>query len=232
MAAAATVATPLRPRGGRAALANLVVGGLGGATLAASVRRWSPRRAVVTGGAVGALTLAVERVGTATGIPFGRYRYTGTLRPAVAGVPAAVPVAWFAVGLPAREVAAAVLGPAASSVARVGLGAVALTAWDAFLDPQMVGEGYWRWDRPGRYRGIPATNYAGWLATGAGLMALLEVALPPQQPEPALVAIYTFVAVMATLGHAVFFDDRLVASVGGLSMLPLALAAVARVPRG
>jgi hypothetical protein len=40
-------------------------------------------------------------------------------------------------------------------VARV---AAALTAWDLFLDPQMVGEGYWTWERRGRYRDIPLSN--------------------------------------------------------------------------
>ncbi len=55
----------------------------------------------------------VERVGTTTGWPFGRYTYTGRLRPAVAGVPIVVPAAWWAMALPAREVAHAVLGPIA-----------------------------------------------------------------------------------------------------------------------
>ena len=84
----------------------------------------------------------------------------GALRPTAAGVPALVPAAWFAMALPAREV-----GPRgarrrrSSPGRRVLLGAAALTAWDLFLDPQMVAEGYWRWHRPGRYRGIPLTNY-------------------------------------------------------------------------
>ena len=59
------------------------------------------------------------------------------------------------------------------------LGAVALTAWDLFLDPQMIAEGYWRWARRGGYRGIPLSNYAGWLVTGVGVMAVLEAVLPP-----------------------------------------------------
>ena len=37
-------------------------------------------------------------------------------------------------------------------------------------------EGYWRWARRGRYRGIPLSNYAGWLVTGAAVMALLDYA--------------------------------------------------------
>ena len=42
--------------------------------------------------------------------------------------------------------------------------AVALAAWDLFLDPQMVDEGHWTWVRtaprlPG-IDGIPLTNFA------------------------------------------------------------------------
>ena len=59
------------------------------------------------------------------------------------------------------------------------MGAVALTAWDLFLDPQMTAERYWRWERPGSYRGIPLSNYAGWLVTSAGMMVALERLLPP-----------------------------------------------------
>ena len=42
----------------------------------------------------------------------------------------------------------------------------ALTAWDVFLDPRMAREGYWTWDGPARYEGIPASNYAGLAGDG------------------------------------------------------------------
>ena len=38
------------------------------------------------------------------------------------------------------------------------LGAVALTAWDLFLDPQMTAEGYWRWPRRRPLPGHPAVQ--------------------------------------------------------------------------
>ena len=135
---------------------------------AAAARRWGRPRAVAAAATIAAATTAIERLGTTTGRPFGRYRYSGALRPTVAGVPALVPLAWFAMALPAREVAHAALGSRSNPWARMALGAAALTAWDLFLDPQMAAEGYWRWDGPGRYRGIPLTNYAGWLATSVG----------------------------------------------------------------
>lgn len=240
--AVAMVATPLLRKGGRGrmALADVVVGGLFGTAAALAARRWGSRRAATTAGAVVAVTLVAEQVGSRTGVPFGRYAYTAALRPQVASVPVAVPLAWFGMALPAREVATA-LG--ARGPVRLVVGSGLLTAWDLFLDPQMVGEGYWRWARRGAYRGIPVVNYLGWFATGVGVMALLDRLLPPSVHEhhgdhgrfgtdladPAAVGVYALVAVMSMLGFAVFFGDPLVALVGGAAMVPPALVALQRV---
>lgn len=232
MTAAAMIATPLRPQGRRAKLAVVVVGGLCGWVLMAASRRWGARRAVTTFGVVAGATTVLEKVGSASGVPFGRYSYTPELRPRVAGVPAAVPLAWFAMAVPSREVARAVLGPSARSAsARVALGSALLTAWDLFLDPQMTGEGYWHWQRRGRYRGIPASNYLGWFVAGVGVLAAVEQLLPVdagERPEPGLVAAYAWMAVMSTLGFAAFFGDPLVAAAGGVAMVPAAVVAARR----
>lgn len=228
--AAAMVATPFVRRRHRIAdlMTTVVVAGLGATTLERTVRR-SPRPARLT-----AVLLSIgwfaEWFGTRTGRPFGRYEYTGRLRPTLAGVPVVVPVAWFAMAAPAREVASAVLGGRSSPVARVAVGATALTAWDVFLDPQMVAAGVWRWTSPGRYRGIPLTNFVGWWVTAAVLMATAEAIDPPgdRPADPVLVGQYAGMAVMETAAFATFFGDRRVAAVGGATMLPLALFALVR----
>lgn len=232
-AAGAAVAFPLARRGSaaRRVISHGVVAGLAVTTAAATARRWRPARAALAAAAVTSLTAAIERLGTTTGVPFGRYRYSGLLRPAVAGVPIVVPLAWWAMAVPAREVAHAVLGAGAPALARVGTGAVVLAAWDLFLDPQMTAEGYWRWSRRGRYRGIPANNFAGWLLCGAAVMALLERLLPPTVADPTLAGEYAVMAVMETIGFAAFLDDRLVAAVGGAATIPPAMLALARVAR-
>ncbi len=229
--AAAMVATPLLPQGGRGrrALASVVVGGLFTTTFATTGRRWGIRRALAAAATIVTTTAAVERLGTATGRPFGGYHYDGALRPRIGGVPVIVPLAWFAMAAPSREAAHAALGTRSNPLARGLLGAAALTAWDLFLDPQMVGEGYWRWHRAGRYRGIPATNFVGWFVTGLGVMVILERLLPAEpEAEAALVGEYGFVAVMETVGFARYFRDPLVAAVGGAAMLPIAVAAMLR----
>jgi len=230
---AGMVATPLSARGGsvRRTLASAVVGGAALTTALNAASRWGVRRVVGAASILGVGMTAVERIGTTTGLPFGRYRYTGRLRPEIVGVPAIVPLAWWAMAVPSREAAHAALGPRSAPVVRIGLGALALTAWDLFLDPQMTGEGYWRWERRGIYRGIPLTNYIGWLVTSTAVMAVLEQLLPAREPDGALVAEYAAMGVMETVGFAAFFRDRVVAVVGAIGMLPVAAAATWAVVR-
>ena len=249
--AMAMIATPLFPTGGsgRRRLSSIVVTGLFTTTVLRAGERWGAGRALAAAGSIAATTAAVERVGVATGLPFGRYHYTAALRPQIAGVPVIVPLAWFAMAVPAREVA----GHRGPMWRRIVVGSAALTAWDAFLDPQMVTEGYWRWERRGLYRSIPLGNFVGWFVTGLGVMAVLEVLLPVERADtservdtsartdaddqtdevspsgdPIFVGQYSFMAVMETIGFAAFFRDRVVAAVGGAAMLPFAAIAIGR----
>jgi uncharacterized membrane protein len=225
LTAASMIAIPLLPPGKRRVASSIVVSALATTTGALLARRHGPARAGAAAVATALVTTAAEHVGTATGLPFGRYRYSGALQPSVGSgrVPVIVPLAWFAMAAPAREVA----------TRRWWGGALALTAWDLFLDPQMVAEGYWTWARRGRYRGIPVSNYLGWVLVGSVVMRVLDVVLAdrrsepsPDRPDPdrALVGVYAWMAVMQTLGFALFFGDPLVSAVGGTAM-GVALAA-------
>jgi uncharacterized membrane protein len=96
-----------------------------------------------------------------TGVPYGWYAYTTKLGLAVLGVPLLVPVCWLMMAYPAARVATLIV-PVRFVLP---VAALALTAWDVFLDPQMVRSGYWVWLRQGEYLGIPLENYAGWVVT-------------------------------------------------------------------
>lgn len=155
--------------------------------------------------------LAAEAVGVATGFPFGSYAYTGTLGPELIGVPVVVPLAWVMMAWPALVVARTLVtrGPAV-----VAVGACALTAWDVFLDPQMVAAGHWAWFAPDPglplIPGVPLTNYAGWLLVSTVLMALLQLAIPrdgrrPQRPSGPAATLYLWVYASSVMAHAVFF---------------------------
>lgn len=218
----AQVAVPLLPVGRRAVPTNLVVVFL---TLAAGsfvAAVAGPGRAVAGVGVAAALGLGVEVIGTRTGLPFGEYAYTDRLQPQVLGVPVAVALAWAAMGIPAWAVACRI---ARARPLRIATGALALSGWDLFLDPQMVTEGYWSWPGGGPYRGVPLSNYLGWLVAASVLMAVLSAVLPGLDDRPVAV-LYAVMSVMEVVGFAVFFGDPLVAVVGGAVCLPLAAAAL------
>lgn len=214
------IAVPLTEE--RAALTTVVVAAFAATTVALAAVVWGWGRAAITGVVVVVATTVLERVGTSTGLPFGEYRYTGVLQPTISGVPLAVTLAWLAMAVPAREVAARLAAP---GWRRLALGAVALTAWDVMLDPQMVEEGFWVWAGGGPWRDVPLSNYAGWLLSSVAVLALLDRLLPEPGRSRPLLALYTWWAVMQTLGFLVFFGDPLVGVVGGSCMLPLAYLA-------
>ncbi|WP_182876881.1 carotenoid biosynthesis protein [Microbispora sp. H10670] len=254
---AAQIATGLRPDDLR--LTTVVVVLVAASALAFASAATSPRRAAGAFGAAVAAGYAAEWIGTRTGLPFGDYHYTDVLWPRPGGVPLIVALAWGGMGLAAHAVATrAVPGGTAlggtvfgvtvfgvtvpyGAVARVCAGAVALTAWDLFLDPQMLRLGLWVWAEPGPYRGVPLGNFAGWLLVSLLVMTLIERIAHHPAPEAAprqgaeggqagatgLVALYTVMAVMETIGFAVVFrpTDPLVAAAGGVAMGTCALLA-------
>jgi uncharacterized membrane protein len=203
----------------RAGLTTAVVVAFAVTTTLLAAVAWGASRAVAAGAVVLAGALALEAVGTRTGWPFGEYEYGDALRPTVAGVPLAVGLAWWAMAVPARDVAARLVAP---GWRRVALGAVALTAWDVLLDPQMVDEGFWTWDDGGPWRDVPLSNYVGWFLVSVVVMVVLDRLLPGSGRGPALLGLYTWWAAMSTLGFLAFFGDPLVGVVGGACMLPLA----------
>jgi putative membrane protein len=178
--------------------------------------------------------LLVEAVGTATGVPFGRYAYTGSLGPGLLGVPVLVPLAWVMMGWPAYLAGRRLAGRGLRAVA---VSAWALASWDLFLDPQMVAAGHWRWSHPHpALPGLPAapvTDYAGWLAVAAVMMAGLRAAAGPAAAAPSTrdtvpYLLYLWTYASSVLADAAFLGLPAAAAYGGLGMgavaVPLALA--------
>ncbi|MFG3439535.1 carotenoid biosynthesis protein [Nonomuraea sp. NPDC047897] len=173
-----------------------------------------PGRAVAAFAAVAAVGYVAELAGVASGVPFGAYSYTEVLQPQLLDVPVIVPVAWGGMGLAAYAVAPG------GGATRVVLGAVALTAWDLFLDPQMLRLGAWTWHDGGFYRDVPLTNFAGWLLVSLLVMTVIHGLLPDVSGAAGPAAVYAVMAVMETVGFALVFrpPDLVVAVCGGLAM--------------
>lgn len=161
----------------------------------------------------------IEVLGTTTQFPFGDYVYSQALGPKLLGVPILIPMAWAMMAYP-MLLAVQRLSTTALGVAFIG--GWLLMAWDFFLDPQMVGEGYWiwqtiGWELPG-IDGIPLQNFLGWWLSGIVLMTLLN-RLPRKTANDAVpntMLLWTYAS--NVLGAAVFFDRPTVAIWGAIAM--------------
>jgi uncharacterized membrane protein len=180
---------------------------------------------------------AVEAAGVATGFPFGTYDYSGQLGPKLLGVPLIIPLAWTWMAWPAWLAA---LRLAQTAVARVALAAVGLAAWDLFLDPQMVAEGYWTWQSPTPalpgVPGIPIGNYLGWLGFALLLMAVLAVAAGPRGSIPeaqdrSVLALWFWTYASSVLAHAAFLGLPWSALWGGAIMGVVVIPLAAKLSR-
>ncbi len=166
------------------------------------------------------LTWTVEFIGSHTGLPFGRYHYTDRLQPQLGGVPLLIPLAWLMMLPPAWAAADLIVGTETGWFAFIS--GLAFTAWDLFLDPQMVRWNFWQWDpapyashvergprlktrnlrRTEGYFGIPWSNFVGWWLTAWGLTALIG---PTKLPTNPLFLIYMLTWFLETFGQFVFW---------------------------
>jgi uncharacterized membrane protein len=185
------------------------------------------RGARAAGALVATATLggfAVEAVGVATGFPFGRYDYSGRLGPMLLDVPLIIPLAWTWMAWPAWLAAVRL---ARAVPARIALAGFGLAAWDLFLDPQMVAEGYWTWQSPTPalpgVPGVPIGNYLGWLGFALLLMTLLGAAAGRRAASPGtadapVLALWLWTYASSVLAHAVFLGLPASALWGGALM--------------
>jgi len=135
--------------------------------------------------AAGLLLLAlfaygIEFVAVTTGLPYGDFVYTADLGPMLGGVvPLSLPLLYLPLVVNSYLLGLALLG-------RYGLdgyrgprllaGVAALLLVDLALDPGAVAVGFWAYDGGGGYYGVPLSNYAGWLVTGAVAVVGVELA--------------------------------------------------------
>jgi len=171
------------------------------------------------------LSWAAEAIGSRTGFLFGTYSYTDSLQPQILNVPLQVPLGWLMMLPPSWAVAGAItdrIKPRWKFPAFVGLSALAMTAWDLFLDPMMVAWGMWVWDSPGGYFGIPWLNYLGWFVISALITILIR---PAKLPIVPLLLIYTTMWLLETLGLGIFWGMPGAAAAGCIVMGSLTILA-------
>ncbi|HEY5846180.1 MAG TPA: carotenoid biosynthesis protein [Microlunatus sp.] len=133
------------------------------------------RRGIALLGALGLYALVLESLAVATGIPYGRFSYSEVLGPRLFGLaPLTVLLAWTPL----------ILGSLAVT-RRAWQAVVLVVVCDLVLDPAAVRLGFWAWDEPGPYYGVPVINFIDWVLSG-GLAVLAMRRLP--RPLPGLLA--------------------------------------------
>lgn len=195
-------------------------------------RRWDGSTALAVFALVAFMGWLIEAIGTATGYPFGVYDYTPLLQPQIAHVPLLIPLAWFMMLPVSWAIATSIqhLLGWSSKASFIGLSAIAMTAWDLFLDPQMVHWGFWIWhDVPAiNYFGIPWLNYFGWLLGSALMTAAVVYLIRPNWstlPIRPFLFIYAITWFLETFGLLFFWGLPGPALIGGFVMGVLLLTA-------
>jgi lycopene beta-cyclase len=195
------------------------------ATVSLMVRAWGWQRALRSSLIVIILGWLIEFVGSKTGFPFGSYSYTNALQPQLLGVPLLIPLAWLMMMPSAWAVAQCIVfrrgNPADRPYTRIVfilVSALAFTAWDLFLDPQMTNWGFWTWHNPSGYFGIPFVNFAGWILAALLMTTVVRPPTLPREILPPLLAIYGITIFLQTVGVGLFWGMPAQAICGFIAM--------------
>ena len=132
------------------------------------------RRATLSLLLVSLFAYGVESLGVATGFPYGDFYYGDALGPRFAGlVPFLLPLSYVPLVIGA---VAATWGRNRQRLLHIILATLLLVWMDAIIDPGATSLGFWVWPDGGPYYGVPPSNFAGWLLSGAVATALLLAA--------------------------------------------------------
>ncbi len=131
-----------------------------------AVVRWLGwRDGVILLTVLGVFGLLLESAAIITGWPYGRFTYGEKIGVLLFGiVPWTVPFAWTPLVCAATAIARRWTATAWAGILVSG---ALLVAIDIVLDPAAVAQGFWRFEAPGVFYGVPAQNFAGWMLTGS-----------------------------------------------------------------
>jgi bisanhydrobacterioruberin hydratase len=161
------------------------------------------RRAALSLLALSAFGYTIEAIGVTTSFLYGSFYYGDALGPKALGlVPYLLPVSYAPLVIGA--VAASWSSEPRSRALWILRSALLLTLMDGVLDPGAASLGFWAWPEGGAYYGVPLSNYAGWLLSGALAAALLLASGQWQNaPLPGLLD-SAIVALAFWIGVAIF----------------------------
>ncbi|OGO28316.1 MAG: hypothetical protein A2136_02530 [Chloroflexi bacterium RBG_16_54_11] len=172
---------------------------------------WNTLRAAV---GVVLLAWAAQAIDLLQGYPFGNYHFSEMLQPHVMGVPLLIPMLWLMMLPPAWAVAKLITHKVSGCLLRplfILVSAIAFTAWDFYLDPQMVRWGVWEWAATPGYFGTPWLNFVGWLVVSVVITFAIS---PKRLPGGSLILIYALTWVVEFFSLLLVWGLSLPALVG------------------
>ncbi|MFK0524868.1 carotenoid biosynthesis protein [Paenibacillus illinoisensis] len=123
--------------------------------------------------------MGIEWIGVHTNWPFGEYGYSDFFGIHLFSVPVTLGFAWIAV-----VGNSALLSGGGSTWKGKLIRAIKTGFWaillDLVLDPVAHARGFWHWEAPGGFYGVPWTNYISWFIMGAFLSLFLP-AIPAER---------------------------------------------------
>lgn len=120
---------------------------------------------------LGGYALLIETVAIFSGVPYGSFSYGELLDHKLFNkTPWTVAFAWTPIMLFALSISR----HTKSQISYWLMAIIVLLAVDLVLDPAAVALGFWSWDEPGMYYGVPLINFAGWVISGTIAFLLFQ----------------------------------------------------------
>ncbi len=178
------------------------------------------KRGLIILGILGIYGLIIESLAIHTGFPYGDFIYNDLLGQKVFGLtPWTVAFAWPPILLLSYWFARHCTRTDLVQKAWVISGITALTAMsiDLVLDPAAVYLGFWEWENPGFFYGVPLVNFLGWILS-CFVGAIILNRLWGKQKLPEAVS-YSGIAILWFWTVANIFMTQIIPAVVGFALL-------------
>lgn len=149
--------------------------------------KWLRKRGMLALAALSIFAVGIESFAVATGFPYGHFTYGAKIGDKLFGlVPWTVPFAWTPVLLGSYALARRVARnrPKFGKWNPVFATALISTAFDLVLDPGAVLQNFWTYRAGGAFYGVPWTNFAGWILSGAVGALILHLFAQERDESP------------------------------------------------
>lgn len=120
-----------------------------------------------------AFAYLIETIALRTGFPYGAFHYNNTLGAVLFDTtPWTVPFGWVPLIIASWTLVRRVT---VKPITHILLTTALLVSIDLILDPAAVSLGFWTYEHPGFWGGVPYTNFLGWIFSGFLGSALLHL---------------------------------------------------------